>query len=148
MVTHFNIISKTKIAVILCESTISCMLVCQPAQLACSNLEVRQTQLTGFWWFKPILQNGFKMYFNWCRLCKWYWPTIHLTFLSATKVSALSHCNTTLKGYSENNGTCTRALNVVIAILRDVKVLSRNIFNKMQNRSPPNGGSNVTGFYT
>ena len=31
----FNVISKTHIAVILCESTISCMLVCQPAQVAC-----------------------------------------------------------------------------------------------------------------
>ena len=32
---HLNVITKTHIAVFLCESTISCMLVCQPAQLAC-----------------------------------------------------------------------------------------------------------------
>ena len=42
------VISKTCIVVLLCESTISCMLVCQPAQLACSNLEFRQTQLMLF----------------------------------------------------------------------------------------------------
>ena len=35
MIIHFNVISKTNIAVFLCESTRSCMLVCQPAQLAC-----------------------------------------------------------------------------------------------------------------
>ena len=34
-IMHFYIISKTHIAVFLCESAISCMLVCLPAQLAC-----------------------------------------------------------------------------------------------------------------
>ena len=45
MNVHFNLLSKTNIAVFLCESTLSCILVCQPAQLACGNLEFRQTQL-------------------------------------------------------------------------------------------------------
>ena len=34
-IVHLNVILKTHIAVFSCESTISCMLFCQLAQLAC-----------------------------------------------------------------------------------------------------------------